>query len=469
MFSSDDTIVAIATPPGRGGIGVVRVSGPRAAEIACGLTMRASFEPRYATLATIAGPDGSAIDQAVVTCFPSPHSYTGDDVVEIAAHGSPVVLRAIVAAVMTRGARLANPGEFTFRAFLNGRIDLVQAEAVADLVDAVTPLQARVAFDQLEGTLTSRLREMDAELLELIAPLEASLDFPDEGYHFVQPAETCDAIRRALGSLERLLADARRGRVIRDGMTVAIVGSPNVGKSSLFNRLVGSARAIVTEVAGTTRDLLTERIDVGGIPLTLVDTAGLRLTTHDAIEAEGIARARLAAEAADVLLVVFDRSRPLSSEDEALLAETAMRPRVVVISKCDLPQVWHHSTLIRRPDPPSTGGQVSGLQDSGARALVEVSAMTDDGMDPLREALIAAADIEPLRDGAPIANQRHVALLVRARAALARAADAAAARMSEECVLADLHEARASFDDITGARPQDEVLSIIFERFCIGK
>ena len=469
MFSTDDTIVAIATPPGRGGIGVVRLSGPRSVEIAGALTARASFEPRHATLVTVRDADAASIDQAVVTCFSSPHSYTGDDVVEIAAHGSPVVLRAILAAAMGLGARLANPGEFTFRAFLNGRIDLVQAEAVADLVDAVTPLQARVAFDQLDGTLTSRLRALDAELLELIAPLEASLDFPDEGYHFVQPGETADAIRRTLASLERLLADARRGRVIREGMTVAIVGSPNAGKSSLFNRLVGSARAIVTDVAGTTRDLLTERIDVGGIPMTLVDTAGLRLTTHDAIEAEGIARARQAADAADVLLVVLDRSRPLSAEDEALLAETAARPRVVAVSKCDLPEVWHHSTLIRRPDPQPTGGQVSRSHDSGARAVVEVSAVTEDGLEALRAALIAAADIEPLRDHAPIANQRHVALLERAHAALARAAAAALTGVAEECVLADLHDARGAFDDIAGARPQDEVLSLIFERFCIGK
>ena len=469
MFSTDDTIVAIATPPGRGGIGVVRLSGPGSAEIASALTARSSFEPRHATLATITGPDNVPIDQAVVTHFPSPHSYTGDDVVEISAHGSPVVLRAIVGAAMARGARLASPGEFTFRAFLNGRIDLVQAEAVADLVDAVTPLQARVAFDQLEGTLTSRLREMDGELLELIAPLEASLDFPDEGYHFVQRTETSDAIRRTLGSRERLLADARRGRVIREGLTVAIVGSPNAGKSSLFNRLVGASRAIVTDVAGTTRDLLTERVDVGGIPFTLIDTAGLRLTTHDAIEAEGIARARQAADTADVLLVVADRSRPLSEEDQALLAETATRPRVVVVSKCDLPAVWHPPSLFERPDPPSTGGQVSGSLVVGARPLVEVSARTDEGMDALRAALLAAADVEPLRDDAPVANQRHTALLERARAALDRAADAAESGMAEECVLADLHDARAAFDEITGARPQDEVLSLIFSRFCIGK
>ena len=469
MFSTDDTIVAIATPPGRGGIGVVRLSGPRAVEIACVLASRESFEARHATLATIVGPAALPIDEAVVTFFPSPHSYTGDDVIEISAHGSPVVLRAIVAAAMARGARLANPGEFTFRAFLNGRLDLVQAEAVADLVDAVTPLQARVAFDQLEGTLTSRLRAMDAELLELIAPLEASLDFPDEGYHFVQRAETSAAIRRTLDALERLLADARRGRVIREGLTVAIVGSPNAGKSSLFNRLVGASRAIVTDVAGTTRDLLTERVDVAGIPFTLVDTAGLRLTTRDAIEAEGIARARQAADAADVLLVVVDRSRPLSGEDESLLAETATRRHIVVVSKCDLPEVWHPASLIERPDPPSTGGQVSGSLVVGARPLVEVSALTDEGVDALRDALIAATDVEPLRDGAAVANQRHVALLDRARAALERAAGAAASGVAEECVLADLHEARAAFDDITGVRPQDEVLTLIFARFCIGK
>jgi tRNA modification GTPase len=210
-------------------------------------------------------------------------------------------------------------------------------------------------------------------------------------------------------------------------------------------------------------------VDVGGIPFTLVDTAGLRLTTHDAIEAEGIARARQAADAADVLLVVLDRSRPLSGEDEALLAETATRRRVVVVSKCDLPEAWRRTSLIERPGLPLTRGQVSGSRDAGAMALVEVSAVTDEGVDALRDALIAAADVEPLRDGAPVANQRHVALLERARAALARAADAAATGMTEECVLADLHEARSSFDDITGARPQDEVLSLIFARFCIGK
>ena len=446
MFSTDDTIVAIATPPGRGGIGVVRLSGPLAHDIACTVTGRPLFEPRHATLTTVSPPGGSPIDRAVVTYFPAPHSYTGDAVVEFSAHGSPVVLRAIVSAAMDCGARLARPGEFTFRAYLNRRIDLVQAEAVGDLVDAITPLQARVAFDQLDGTLTARLREMDAALLELIAPLEASLDFPDEGYHFVAENETANAIRRTLAELDALLADARRGRVIREGLTAAIVGRPNAGKSSLFNRLAGAARAIVTDVPGTTRDLLTERIDVGGVPFTVVDTAGLRSAAGDAIEAEGIARARQAVEAADLLVVVLDRSRPLDEEDQRLLRDTSAGARVVVASKCDLPAAWQ----------PEAG-------------IIEVSALTDEGVASLREALCAAAGVGELRDHAPVANQRHVALLEKAREALARAADAAEQRTPEEFVLADLHEARARFDEVTGARPQDEVLAMIFERFCIGK
>ena len=447
MFSTDDTIVAIATPPGRGGIGVVRLSGPLAAPIASALARRPSFEPRHATLTVLGRPDGTAIDQAVVTHFPAPHSSTGEDVVELSAHGSPVVLEAIVAAAVMAGARIANPGEFTFRAFLNGRIDLVQAEAIGDLVDAVTPLQARVAFDQLEGTLTRRLREMDAALLEIIAPLEASLDFPDEGYHFVTPADSARAVASSLTALDALLADARRGRIIREGLTVAIIGRPNAGKSSLFNRLAGAARAIVTDVPGTTRDLLTERVDVGGVPLTLIDTAGVRETPGDAIEEEGIARARQARDAADVVVVVLDRSRPLTDEDRALADGVASRPRIVVASKSDLAAAW----------------------DDEAEGARRVSSLTDDGIAGLREALLTAAGVEPSRDRAAIANLRHVALLEQARAALLRAQEAAAAGLAEEFVLADLYEARARFDDVTGARPQDEVLRVIFERFCIGK
>ncbi len=447
MFSTDDTIVAIATPPGRGGIGVVRLSGPHAGSIAGALTGRDGFEPRHATLTTVFAADGTPIDRAVVTHFPAPHSYTGDDVVELSAHGSPVVLDAIVRAAAAAGARLANPGEFTFRAYLNGRIDLVQAEAVGELIDAVTPLQARVAFDQLDGTLTARLREMDRALLDLIAPLEASLDFPDEGYHFITPTEAARALNGTREALDALLADAARGKMIREGLTVAIVGRPNAGKSSLFNRLAGAARAIVTDVPGTTRDLLTERVDIGGVPLTIVDTAGQRASAGDAIEEEGILRARQAGEAADLVLVVLDRSRPLADDDRGLLEETASRPRLLVASKSDLAAAW----------------------DAPAAGALEVSSLTDQGLALLRAALADAAGAGVPRDRAPIANMRHAALLEKARDAVARAAMAAAAGVSEECILADLHEARGRFDEITGARPQEEVLRVIFERFCIGK
>ena len=314
------------------------------------------------------------------------------------------MLDAIVAAGVAAGARLANPGEFTFRAHLHGRIDLVQAEAIAELIDAVTPLQARIAFDQLEGTLTSQLRAIDAVLLEIIAPLEASLDFPDEGYHFLASGDTARAMDAAVASIDALLSDASRGRLIREGLTVAIVGRPNAGKSSLFNRLAGAARAIVTAVPGTTRDLLTERVDIGGVPFTLVDTAGLRASAGDAIEEEGIARARQAVAAADVIVVVLDRSQPLGTEGGDLLVETEARARVIVASKSDLPAAW----------------------DAAPAGALAVSSLTDEGIGDLRNALLDAAGIAAPRDRAPVANLRHAVLLEKAREAVARARAAAA-------------------------------------------
>jgi tRNA modification GTPase len=449
MFSPSDTIVAIATPPGRGGIGVVRISGATASRIAASMAGRAALEPRRATLTELR-VDGEPIDRAVVTFFPAPHSYTGDDVVEVSAHGSPVVLRAIVEASMRAGARLAEPGEFTFRAYLNGRIDLVQAEAVQDLVDAVTPLQARTAFDQLEGTLTSRIREIDAALFDLSARLEASLDFPEEGYHFVEPGAAAAEIDAIASQIDALLTDARRGRMVREGAQVAIIGRPNSGKSSLFNRLAGVGRAIVTDIPGTTRDLVTEVIDIDGAAITVVDTAGVHGSPADAVELEGIARARAAEAVADLVLVVLDRSRPMTDDDRTLLTDCTSRLHLVVANKCDLPDAW-------QAGEPGDG-------------VLHVSAKDGQGIADLRREIgVRLSATDRLHDTPAVTNTRHVHLLSDARAALVRAADATRAGTAEEFVAADLADARARIEEVTGVRTPDDVLEAIFSRFCIGK
>lgn len=492
MFSTADTIVAIATPPGRGGIGVVRLSGPDALSVAQSLiTHHGPLEPHHATVTKVRlrplsdGDQGSreargapdtteasnetnvsvpvpvasgfirtvtdAIDQVVATSFPAPASYTGDDVVELSAHGSPVVLRAIVSAAMGRGARLAEPGEFTLRAFLNGRIDLAQAEAVNDLIDAATPLQARVAFDQLDGTLTRGIAGIDATLFDLIARLEASIDFPEEGYHFVEPDALAHAIDELLERTSALLGDARRGRLIREGLQIAIIGEPNVGKSSVFNALVGSSRAIVTDVPGTTRDLVTEVVDIDGLRVTLVDTAGLR-ETDDPVEIEGVLRARQSVAVSDLILLVVDGSQPRREEDDLQGTgdnlQVIVNKRLTVINKSDLAAVWTD------------------------RDAVLVSATTGAGLDELRRRIVLALDVDPLRDRPAMTNLRHIALVDCAHHALTRARTAALANgdsLSEEFVLADLSEARAAFEEISGRRAPEELLEHIFSRFCIGK
>jgi len=446
VFSTADTIVAVATPPGRGGIGIVRLSGPDAHRITRRLIAHdAALEPRRATFARVAH-----VDEIIATYFPAPHSYTGDDVVELSAHGSPVVLRAIVTATLDWGARLAEPGEFTLRAFLNGRIDLPQAEAVADLIDAVTPLQARTAFDQLQGTLTGIIGDIDRSLFDLIARLEASVDFPEEGYHFLDAGDLTNALDGLIARADTLLRDACRGRLVREGLQIAIAGRPNVGKSSLFNALVGAARAIVTDVPGTTRDLITEVVDMDGLRVTLVDTAGLR-DSRDIVEAEGVARAMQAQAVADLTLYVLDRSRPLAGEVAREADGDVHAPehkRVIVANKSDLPAAW------RRPD------------------AVDVSATHGDGLDMLRKKIAEALDIESCADRPEISNVRHVALVQRARRALLRARAAAGSEggsLSEEFVLADLQDARAAFEEITGRRAPEDVLAHIFSRFCVGK
>ena len=476
MFSTFDTIVAIATPPGRGGLGVIRLSGPEAHRIARGLIARdRDLVPRHATFALVrlapaasadllpaaapgsdsgvrsaAGPmhpPAGAIDQVVATYFPAPASYTGDDVVELSAHGSPVILRAIVTTAIAAGARLAEPGEFTLRAFVNGRIDLMQAEAVGDLIDAVTPLQARAAFDQLHGTLTRTIGAIDAALFDLIARLEASVDFPEEGYHFVDAAALAAEVDTLIERTRLLLVAARRGRLVREGLQIAIVGKPNVGKSSLFNALVGASRAIVTDRPGTTRDLVTEVVDLDGLRVTLVDTAGLR-DTCDSIETEGVERARQARDVSDLILIVLDGSKPLEGVDEELVYQVTNSKRLIVSNKADCESAWTRSDALN------------------------VSAKTLVGIPELRQAIHTALDVEPLRDCPEITNVRHTALVQRAHEALRRGRAAAMSddgSLSEEFVLADLQEARTVLEAIVGRRADDEMLQHIFSRFCIGK
>ena len=453
MFSTADTIVAIATPPGRGGIGVVRLSGPEAHAVARQLIAHEGpLEPRRATF-TSAIVEADALDHVIAIYFPAPASYTGDDVVELSAHGSPVILRTIVVAAIARGARLAEPGEFTLRAFLNGRIDLTQAEAVADLIDAVTPLQARAAFDQLQGTLTRTIGEIDAAVFDLIARLEASVDFPEEGYHFVDAPTLATEIDRLIDRTDALLADARRGRLVREGLQVVVAGRPNVGKSSVFNALVGAERAIVAEVPGTTRDLVTDVVDLDGLRVTLIDTAGLR-ESGDLVEAEGVDRARRAQHVADLILFVVDRAQPIDSTTCLQVAENKI---LIVANKADLPAAWRPADAALAFQP---------------HDVVEVSALTGQGIAALRERIAMALDVDPLRDRPAMTNVRHIALVQRAHDALTRARTAAfsgGGSLSEEFVLADLQDARAALEEIAGRRAPDDLLEHIFARFCVGK
>lgn len=454
MFTADDTIVAVATPSGRGGLGVVRLSGPEAERIGRALIGRDEpLQPRHATFArAVDAVSSRVVDQVVVTYFEAPHSFTGDHTVEISAHGSPVLLQRIVELALAAGARLAEPGEFTLRAHLNGRVDLVQAEAIADLVDAVTPLQARAAMDQLEGTLTAAIAGVDDTLLDLTARLEASLDFPEEGFHFITREETSARIGDVATRLEALAREGRRGRIVREGRLVVITGPPNAGKSSLFNALVGAARAIVTDLPGTTRDLLTERVDIHGVPISLVDTAGLR-EAADAIEAEGVARARQAQSIAALTLVVIDGSQPWSADVETIVSSAA-KPRLVVVNKSDLPAAARGVML-----PEDIAGET-----------LRVSAVSGEGLDALRAALVSGLGAgEDTRDAPAMSNARHLALVERAATRVEAAREAMAADATEEIILVELSAARQALEELTGRRTPDDLLVHIFSRFCVGK
>ncbi|MGO8796640.1 MAG: tRNA uridine-5-carboxymethylaminomethyl(34) synthesis GTPase MnmE [Candidatus Sulfotelmatobacter sp.] len=469
----DDTIVAIATPSGRGGIGVVRVAGPRAKEIAAPmLRLKHEMEAGRAVLGEFIDRDGRAvelrsagqpraavptgdssqrIDEVVVSYFAKPHSYTTDDIVEISAHGSPVVLRHIVELCVAGGARLAEPGEFTMRAFLNGRIDLTQAEAVRDLIESQTLYQAKVAAQQLEGALSRRLQPVKQRLVHLIAALEAGIDFAEDDVSVMQDSIILEGIADVRQPLEQLAASFGYGKLVHEGLVLAIVGRPNVGKSSVFNRLVERERAIVTAAPGTTRDLVSETVAIGGIPIQLVDTAGIRQALDEA-ESIGIRKSMEALADADLVLIVLDASQPTTAEDDELIRQAQGRPRIVVGNKCDLI---------------SGEGRAAG----GGKAELRVSALTGDGIPELRAEILRHAGGETGAQGESgfLTNVRHEGLVKDALGALAAAAAAVSGKVPHEMLLLDLYNALRPLDAITGATTTDDILHLIFSTFCIGK
>ena len=469
--SGEDTIVAIATPPGRGGIGVVRLSGERAIAIACQLIHlhTPSPETQRATLGEFRDPKSDRVfDEVVVTAFRAPHSYTGEDVAEISCHGAPVILGYLVECCLEGGARAAEPGEFTLRAFLNGRIDLSQAEAVRDLIESRTLYQAQNAAQQMEGSVSARIKPHKNALLDLIARLEAGIDFAEDDV----PVSGWHEIEQSLGALaldlDHLAAGYEYGRVLREGLSLAIVGRPNVGKSSLFNRLLNQERAIVTATPGTTRDLVAESAAIGGIPLRLVDTAGLRETSDEA-ESIGVRKTTEAIADSDLRLLVLDASQDWTAEDAALLERLLpLGALLVTFNKADLPHRLHEGDLAQssRPDSHSTGAAPVPPWNT-----VWTSALTGEGIPQLKSKLLDLA--APARDVTPegplITNLRHQQLIRKSLEAIAHARGATRERVHHEMLLLDLYDALHALDAITGATTVEEVLGVIFSRFCIGK
>jgi tRNA modification GTPase len=449
----DDTIVAIATPPGRGGIGVVRLAGPEALAIASPtLRLKRELEPGQALFGELIDPDrGERIDEVVVTYFQKPHSYTTDDIVEISAHGSPVVLRHIVEFALARGARLAEPGEFTLRAFLNGRIDLAQAEAIRDLIESQTLFQAKVAAQQLDGALSRRLQPIKQKLVELIALLEAGIDFAEDDVSVLPAQQVLQSLSAIRTPLEELAGTFAYGKIVHEGLTLAIVGRPNVGKSSLFNRLVERDRAIVTATPGTTRDLVSETVSLGGIPVKLVDTAGIRRSADEA-ESIGIRKSVEALADADIVLLVLDSSQPMTAEDDNLLQQVAQRPAIAVENKIDI-------------------ASAQSSFPAGTLPRVRTSATTGEGIPQLRSEVlrhVAGNDGKQLESGF-LTSARHRALVLDSIAALNAAQTAVHNKIPHEMLLLDLYNALRALDEITGATTTDDILNLIFSTFCIGK
>jgi len=463
LTAENSTIAAVATPLGAGAIAIVRLSGPRAEEI-----LRRLFRPAKTNfplkshrlhLGRLVDPQtGRLVDQVLCTFMKAPATYTREDIVEIHCHGGPVAARRILELVLHYGAELAAPGEFTRRAFLAGRIDLTQAEAVAELVGARSAAEAQLAAAQLAGGLRDRVEALRRPLLEILAHLEVAIDFPDEEAEIIAPDQAAERLdREVLAPLDRLLAAYDSGRVFREGLKAAIVGRPNVGKSSLLNALLKTDRAIVTPVPGTTRDLIEAEAVLSGLPMTLIDTAGLETPPADEIEAEGQRRAAARLAAADLVLLVLDRSRPLTDEDRRLFAAAPAGRTLLVLNKIDLPAAF---TLDQAAD------------FLGGGPAVEISALTGQGLDRLQEEIFKTACGGPASpDQVPdlVPNLRHKKALEAARPALARAVEGLKNGLAPELAALEINLALEALGGLIGLTTPDDVLEEIFSRFCLGK
>ena len=475
----EDTIVAISTPPGHGGLGIVRLSGAQARSIAeriLRFPSEANWRPWHVQMAEL-----HPVDQVLVAFFQAPRSYTAEDVVEISCHGSPVVLRHAVERALEAGARLADPGEFTLRAFLNGRIDLPRAEAIRDLIEATTLYQARIAAQQAGGSVSRRIAPLKEQLLELIALLEAGIDFAEDDVSVATDGEILRRLDPVLEGVSQLAASFQYGGLVRAGLTLAIVGRPNVGKSSLFNRLLEQDRAIVASAPGTTRDIVSETASIGGIPVKLYDTAGIR-DGAELVESLGIERSFQAMADADLTLVVVDVSQPLDDEDRALIARAKHQGRhLVAANKCDLIEstcaggtacattTSPASSEVGQAVPPAS--PACGRFFQAMQPPIPVSALTGEGIPQLREAILDALAPKGAfeQETGFITSLRHEQLLRESAGYLEKAGAAVAAGIPHEMLLLDLYSALRPIDAIAGATSADDILNRIFSTFCIGK
>jgi tRNA modification GTPase len=451
-----DTIVAAATPPGRGGVGIVRVSGPKAPELAA-IILGELPRARQATVARFLDAQREPIDAGLALFFPAPHSYTGEHVLELHGHGGPLVMQALVARALELGARRAQPGEFTQRAFLNDKLDLAQAEAVADLIDAGSRAAARAAMRSLQGEFSAMVRGLTEAVIELRTYVEAAIDFPEEEIDFLADRELGERFRALRGHFNGVLQSARQGRLLREGMTVVIAGRPNAGKSSLLNRLAGYDAAIVTPIAGTTRDVVRERIHLDGMPLHVLDTAGLR-AGGDVVEAEGVRRAHAEMQRADRVLFVIDAAEDQTAaafrEQSAQLPVDV--PVTLVFNKCDLAGA--------APSAADPAGELAGGPPS-----LRVSALTGEGLAALRAHLAAEMGYQSVDSGVISARRRHLEALAQAQAHTEAASQLLTERRAGELVAEELRAAQRALGEITGEFTSEDLLARIFAGFCIGK